>query len=317
MTESGSDDRIAPVSYLFGGARASEPDADSAAPPTSGGHGDGWYVEPSAPTSPTSRRPVRSPVFVATPEQEAFSPQAPTPADPVSPTRRPTTTESPAMQKMRLLVEAAEAEKAAQAKNSRTAAPKRAGRFAPITDSFVDDGDTDDGDDNDDELPPESAEEQAARAENVSMAALTRKGMSSWEMAEKLRARDLDEEIVLNEIDRLERVALLDDRELADTLVRTLQDRKGLGRSGITAELRRRHIDPNAIEEALDALDTDDELVRATEIAIKRAPQLRSFDDVTAKRRLSAFLMRKGYSGSIISAAVTAALLPGRGPRFR
>jgi len=140
--------------------------------------------------------------------------------------------------------------------------------------------------------------------------------MSSWEMADRLRSRDLDDDTIATEVARLERVGLLDDRELADTLVRTLQDRKGLGRSGITAELRRRHVDADAIEEALAALDGDDEISRATEIAVKRAPQLRSLDNATAKRRLSAFLMRKGYSGSVISAAVSAALEPS-GPRFR
>jgi regulatory protein len=166
----------------------------------------------------------------------------------------------------------------------------------------------------------ETPAEVAARAESISMSALTRKGMSSWEMADRLRSRDLDEDAVQNEVSRLERVGLLDDRQLAETLVRTLQERKGLGRSGITAELRRRHVDQVAIEEALDALDGEDEIARATEIAVKRAGQLRSYDTVTAKRRLSAFMQRKGYSGSVVSAAVAAALGPagsGSGPRFR
>jgi regulatory protein len=148
------------------------------------------------------------------------------------------------------------------------------------------------------------------------MRALTRKGMSSWEMADKLRAQGLDDNVVMTEVDRLERVGLLNDYELAETLVRTLQDRKGLGRSGITAELRRRRVDQEAIDVALDALDSTDEQARANEIAIKRAGQLRSYDTVTAKRRLSAFMMRKGYSGAVIQAAVAAALEPGRGPRF-
>ena len=163
---------------------------------------------------------------------------------------------------------------------------------------------------------PETAAESAARAESISMGALTRKGMSSWEMADRLRSKDLDEATVEAEVARLERVGLLDDLDLAQNLIRSLQDRKGLGRSGITAELRRRHVDPDAIEEALAELDGDDETTRATEIAIKRAPQLRSLDSTTAKRRLSAFLMRKGYSGSAIQAAVAAALEPS-GPRFR
>ncbi|CAN5266130.1 hypothetical protein BH11ACT4_BH11ACT4_14240 [soil metagenome] len=153
------------------------------------------------------------------------------------------------------------------------------------------------------------------RVSNVSMYALARRGMSSKEMRDYLLGREFDEEAVDEEIERLERVGLLDDDSLAETLVRTLRDRKGLGRSALTAELRRRHVDGDAIEEAMGGLD-DDELERATAIAVKRAPQLRALDTVTAKRRLGAFLMRKGYSGSVVSTAVQRALEPA-GPTFR
>jgi regulatory protein len=170
-----------------------------------------------------------------------------------------------------------------------------------------------------DELP-ETRGERSARAHNVSMHALTRRGMSSAEMTTLLRSRELDDDDVIDEVSRLERVGLLDDLELASNLVRTLQQRKGLGRSAINAELRRRKIDADAIEQALAELDGDDELSRAREVAMKRAPQLRSLDAETARRRLGAFLMRKGYSGSVVSSAVASALAPGqptaRGPRF-
>ena len=142
-------------------------------------------------------------------------------------------------------------------------------------------------------------------------------------MTDLLRKRDLDAGDVVFEVTRLEQVGLLNDAELAETLVMQLRERKGLGRSAITAELRRRKVDPTAIEEALaDAYDSEgeDELTRARAIAIKRAPQLRSLDPETARRRLGAFLMRKGYSGSVVASAVASALAPNhpsvRGPRF-
>jgi regulatory protein len=166
---------------------------------------------------------------------------------------------------------------------------------------------------------PETQGERSARAHNVSMHALTRRGLSSAEMTDLLRSRELDQTDIEVEVTRLEQVGLLDDRELASNLVRTLRERKGLGRSAISAELRRRRIDSAAIEEAMGAVE-DDELNRAREVALKRAPQLRSLDAETAHRRLGAFLMRKGYSGSVVASAVAAALAPGgssgRGPRF-
>ena len=162
---------------------------------------------------------------------------------------------------------------------------------------------------------PRKGKGSFAPISNVSMHALARRGMSSREMHDYLLGREFEPGAVDDEVERLESVALLDDVALGETLVRTLRDRKGLGRSALTAELRRRHLDATAIEIALEGLD-DDELERATEIAHKRASQLRSYDSETAKRRLGAFLMRKGYSGSVVSTAVQRALAPA-GPSFR
>ncbi|MFM9878129.1 MAG: regulatory protein RecX [Rhodoglobus sp.] len=155
------------------------------------------------------------------------------------------------------------------------------------------------------------------RINNVSMNALARRGMAVDEMRNYLIGREFDRGAVELEIERLVGVGLLDDQALAETLVRTLRDRKGLGRSALTAELRRRKLDSGAIAEALDEPEVDDELQRAIAIAVKRAPQLRSLDQTTAKRRLGAFLMRKGYSGSVVSTAVASALAPSGGPVFR
>ena len=167
----------------------------------------------------------------------------------------------------------------------------------------------------------QKADTQKARAENVSMHALTRRGMSRWELERTLRSRELEDELVAEELERLERVGLIDDASLAETIVRTQHERKGLGRSALTAELRRRHIGQEHIDAALEQVGDDDEQARATELALKRAPQLRSYDRETAQRRLSGFLMRKGYGGSVVRTAVDAALSDhgssGSGVRFR
>lgn len=161
-------------------------------------------------------------------------------------------------------------------------------------------------------LAERDPQRQADRAENVSMHALTRRGISRRELERILSSRDLDDDIVTAEVERLERVGLIDDVALAQNLVGVLQERKGLGRSGIAAELTRRLLSPAAIEYALELVDSGDELSRAREIAVKRAGQLRSYDHATATRRLSAFLQRRGYSGSTVRAAVEHAL-PARG----
>lgn len=170
-----------------------------------------------------------------------------------------------------------------------------------------------------DEHEPDRATE-LARAENVSMHALTRRGQSRRELERTLRARDISDDVIAVEIERLERVGLIDDIALAQNLVGVLQERKGLGRTGIAGELARRMLSPAAIEYALELVDTSDELARARELAVKRAGQLASYDRETAQRRLSGYLARRGYSGSTVRAAVEHALSErhsATGVRFR
>lgn len=163
-----------------------------------------------------------------------------------------------------------------------------------------------------------SSTRREVRAENVSTHALTRRGMSRWELEKTLLSRELDGEVVEAELDRLEGVGLLDDATLAETLVRTQHDRKGLGRGAITAELRRRHIDQEHIDAALEQVDDDDEQSRATELAVKRAGQLSTYDLETVKRRLHGFLSRRGYSSAVVRAAIDEALSSrSSGVRFR
>lgn len=166
-----------------------------------------------------------------------------------------------------------------------------------------------------------AAEKKARRAENVSMHALTRRGQSRREIEMLLERRALEPEEIAAELARLEAVGLVDDAALADTIVRTHHERKGLGRSALVAELRRRRIAQEFIDVALEQIDGDDELDRARELAAKRAPQMRSLDRDTAVRRLSGYLMRKGYAGSIVRTAVDEALSGMRPPtgtvRFR
>ena len=146
------------------------------------------------------------------------------------------------------------------------------------------------------------------RAENVALHALTRRGMSRREVERTLRARELDEETIEAELERLEGVGLIDDTALAQDLVGRLQERKGLGRQGVAAELTRRLLSPAAIEYALELVESSDELARAKELAEARARQLRSYDRETAVRRLSGYLARRGYDGGTVRAAVAHAL---------
>ncbi|MHA7986978.1 regulatory protein RecX [Rathayibacter sp. CAU 1779] len=151
-------------------------------------------------------------------------------------------------------------------------------------------------------------DKKTARAGNVAIHQLARRGMSRWELEQVLAKRDVDERTAAAELDRLESIGLVDDAALAVSVVYAMRARKGSGRAAIELELRRRHLDDFVIAEAMSELDGEDELERATELAVGRARQLTSLEYEVAARRLSGYLGRKGYDGEAVRSAVRTAL---------
>lgn len=168
----------------------------------------------------------------------------------------------------------------------------------------------------------EETARQTRKTSGVAIRQLARRGMSRWELEQVLIRREIPPEVYGPELDRLETLGVIDDASLATTLAFTQHSRKGLGRSAIEQELKRRHIDPELIGLALADIGQDDELERAIELAMKRIGQLEGYDDETARRRLHAFLARKGYASEVVRQAMEAAFTGrrsrgGSGVRFQ
>lgn len=157
------------------------------------------------------------------------------------------------------------------------------------------------------EQDDDEADRQSKKVSAVTIRQLARRGMSRWELEQVLVKREIEPEAFAPELDRLEALGVIDDASLAVSLAFTQHSRKGLGRTAIKQELNRRHIDPELIEIALADIADEDELERATELAVKRIGQLSSYDDETVRRRLHGFLSRKGYSSGIVRQALDAA----------
>jgi len=166
---------------------------------------------------------------------------------------------------------------------------------------------------------PDTAERRA-RAESVLLQRLRARSLSLVEAFAVLTDLDLDAGEAHDVVERFVELAYLDDVKLADQIIHTHHERKGLGRAGVETEMRRRKLDPGVMLDKLEELP-DDEQERANEEAIKRIQQLGRFDDQTIDRRLNAFLMRKGYNFQVVRDAVKAALASrgggSSGVRFR
>ncbi|KAB1641873.1 regulatory protein RecX [Gulosibacter chungangensis] len=109
-------------------------------------------------------------------------------------------------------------------------------------------------------------------------------------------------------VNRMIDLGYLDDASLAEQLVSGALSRKGLGRGGMSRELRKRGITDEIIQTVLGDFDGSEEFDRALELARERASRFRGLDYETAQRRLYGYLARRGFGGDIVGRAVKAAL---------
>lgn len=149
--------------------------------------------------------------------------------------------------------------------------------------------------------------DQRERAEKVLLHRLRGRSLSTVEALLVLNATGVDSGEASEIIEKFIELEYLDEGKLADQIIHSHNVRKGLGRTGVEAEMRRRKLDPGVMLDKLEELP-DDEAERAIDLATKRIGQMERFDDQTIDRRLTGFLMRKGYSSAAVRLAVKAAM---------
>ncbi|MEY9863419.1 regulatory protein [Catenulispora sp. GAS73] len=156
--------------------------------------------------------------------------------------------------------------------------------------------------------PPQSREKLEQRAKNILMYHLGRQMQTRSQLADKLRKKEIPDDIAEAVLDRFEELHLLDDAGYAETFVRSRHTERGLAKRALGYELRKRGIDDETAAEALSTLDEDQEAVTARRLVDSRLRATRGLDPQVRTRRLVGMLARKGYSGSIAFRVVKEAL---------
>jgi len=140
---------------------------------------------------------------------------------------------------------------------------------------------------------------------------LSRGAKSSGQIRTALLAKEYPAELVDQLIERFKEVSLIDDFQVAKDWVHSQQSRKPKAKSVMARTLREKGFTAGAIESALEEIDQDSELEAAKKLAESRVRQLMKLDPAVRSRRLGGFLTRKGYSSSVVWAAVKHALNEG------
>lgn len=142
--------------------------------------------------------------------------------------------------------------------------------------------------------------------------ALARRARSIAELVRWLRRRGFEAPAITWAIERLRAQGLVDDEAFARAFALSRMTGRGFGARRVVAELRWRGVDPRVIVGALADLREEeglDERAALRAAARRRLPAVERLEPAVARRRLLAWLARRGFSSSEAWAEV-AALLP-------
>jgi regulatory protein len=155
-----------------------------------------------------------------------------------------------------------------------------------------------------DETP--AAPESVAR--EVCLRLLSMAPRTRAQLADALQRRGVPDAVAEDVLGRFTDVGLIDDKAFAEAWVQSRHTGRGLARRALAAELRNRGVADETVDEAVSALDPDEEERAARQLIARRLAATRGQDPAKRTRRLVGLLARKGYSPGLSYRVVKEAL---------
>jgi regulatory protein len=116
------------------------------------------------------------------------------------------------------------------------------------------------------------------------------------DLAAALRKRGIPDDVADEVLTRFAEVGLVDDALFAKLWVDSRHRSKGLARTALRQELRRKGVSDDDARAALDDLDPDEEVQTARSLVRRKLPATRGLTAEARIRRLAGMLARKGYA---------------------
>lgn len=153
-------------------------------------------------------------------------------------------------------------------------------------------------------------EEALLRTYDRAVLMLAARGRAARDLERQLVRKGEPPEFARLAVERLASEGFVDDESYARSFVRSKSSGAGLARFRLKQELGRQGVERGVADEAIAEVFEEegiDEVATATALATKRARSLRGADPQSQRRRLYSFLARRGYSPSVIAAALAEA----------
>ncbi|CAB4547396.1 MAG: hypothetical protein F2536_03860 [Actinobacteria bacterium] len=151
-----------------------------------------------------------------------------------------------------------------------------------------------------------SEEKLEKRAKNILLHQLTRSAKTERQLREVLQKREIPQELIDWAIGDFLAAGLIDDESYAKGFL-AARLAKGKAVKLVARELRQKGVADSIIEEVCSAVSAQEQQDLADELARRRIVRMAALAPDVRYRRLSGFLMRRGFPSAVVSAAVRAA----------
>jgi regulatory protein len=155
---------------------------------------------------------------------------------------------------------------------------------------------------------PRAAEQsEPERAREICLRQLAVRPRTRAELAKVLARKEISDEVIAEVLDRYDEVGIIDDAAFAHAWVSSRHQGRGLARRALANELRQHGVDAEVADEALEAIDEDEEASTARALVDRKLRSARGEPEAVF-RRLAGMLARKGYPAGVAIRAVKEAL---------
>jgi len=152
------------------------------------------------------------------------------------------------------------------------------------------------------------SEDPESKARQICLRQLSFAPKTRSQLREALIKREIPEDVADDVLSRFAEVGLIDDAAFAKAWVESRHHSKGLAGRALKAELWRRGVGSDDINEAVAALDPDDEVETARRLVERKLSSTRGLPTDTRTRRLAGMLARKGYPAGLAFRIIREAL---------
>ena len=142
------------------------------------------------------------------------------------------------------------------------------------------------------------------KAYNAAIQYLSYRMRSESEVREHLKKKEISDSVINEAVHKLYEFKFLNDEEFANAFVRTQLNTTDKGAEVIKLELKGKGIAPELISKAVDEVSFDGQLEKAIKLSEKYAVKNKKDSSRVLKQKIEQMLQRKGYSFSIIRAAM-------------